>query len=185
MAKIKHISLQAIASLSKAITFSTWKGIPYLKKATGKISGPRSPAVLKTNSRWKIACRVLKTLDASIIVGYKMWAAGSTYTWKDLFMAQYMRYWATYNQAPITVTKIEYRWVYPTLMCCFWYGNYFALPGEGWGTIAYGSSPYGHREKYFGEDGWPVKRVAVVRYGEEPSRNWEPGATEVAPGTVI
>ena len=175
MSKIKNISLEAIATLGKSITFSTWKGIPYLKKRNRKLGPNRAPLVVRGNERFRIAARALKALDKSMIVHYKGWALGSTYTWKDQFMAMYLRYWAKFNQAPIVVTKTEYAWVENEIVCCVWMGNYFARPGEGYGTLAYGSSPYGHRDKFYAEDGWPLNREMIVRKGSVPSPRWAPG----------
>ncbi len=170
MAVVKGISLNTINSLKDEITFVAWKGLLVARKKRTKGWNNRPPAVLAWNERMKICNKVLKLFKPSIVDAYKYWANGSDFTWKDQYTSQFLGRWKTEGQMPMVVTSLTHTLIGGTLTLTFTFAAQKAVEGEGYGTLPYGSSPWGSIPDLYTDEGSKTPLKYEFAFGPPLSR---------------
>ena len=166
MVRLREINEYAIKTLSKVITFSSWKGILYAKKKPGKYTFPRSPRVQVMNRRWRICWGLIKNMDNTIRDAYKYWAQGTSYTWKDLAVREIMSIWHETGQTPLTLRHFDYTYAAGVITIHVQFNPVMTDEGRGYGLTGWGISPYGSPQEFLTEDGYLTPAIWHLAYGD-------------------
>lgn len=155
MAIVKGLSLEAVRTLGKAVTFSTWKGLQIAKAKVGKRGPATSLKHIYTNTRFKIANFQMHQLETSVIDLWKEYVVGTDWTWKDAFISAFLRHWGEFNCPPQVITALTFSWGSPIAQLAFKIATYYLPDPNGYSNDAYGLTPFGAPEFFL--DNQPFK----------------------------
>ena len=138
----------ALKSFKDLITFSTWNGLITARQKAGPLGPARTKAkrhVTNLMRECNLALEALSQTDRDL---WARAAAGSTYTWKDLYTSRYFTLAHTHGQPPMVASSLSATLAGSDITISSSLGHYVILDETGWGSIAYGSHPFGAPAKY-------------------------------------
>ena len=166
MAKISEVSEAAIKVLGKAVTFSSWNGVPYVKAKPKKYPTPRSPRVQVMNRRFRICWKLINQMDDTVRDAYKHWTRGCTMTWKDLAVKEIMTLWQELGQTPLTLRHFDHTVVDGLLTINVLFNPIMTDEGNGYGLTGWGTSPWGSPQEFLEEDGYLTPARWQLAWGD-------------------
>lgn len=164
MALVKGLSLAALQLLGTEITFQTWKGKPYARQRQRKTGTPRDIRTKQQNRMFQLATLCYRSIRQSVADAYVYWTATSYWTRRDKIYSQVMRVLHAEHQSPLMFSEFSAAWEGANLRI-----TYSTLPARtttdwGFGTIAYGRSPYGHPAAMATDAGYALAPIFALGY---------------------
>lgn len=163
----------AIKVLGKALTFSSWKGIPYVKVKPKKYPRVRSARVQVMNRRWRICWGLISNMDSTVRDAYKYYTQGTTLTWKDQVVKEIMSIWHETGQTPITIQHFDYTLIDNLLTIHVIFNPIYADEGAGYGLTGWGISPWGSPPGFVTEEGYLPPFSWALGHGDPLPWPWE------------
>ena len=154
MARLQAINQDAISLLGDILTFTSYKGVPIVKKRPAPYSFKRSPRVQVMMRRMRIAGSLTRLMDKSVRDAYKRWTRGTSFMWKDVAVREILSIWNETNQCPVTFRHFSYEVVEGVLTLNFIFNPIFADTDAGYGMTGWGISPWGTPPEFLTDEGF-------------------------------
>lgn len=148
MATLKSPSLLALKSFRNLVTFSTWNGLLIARKTAGPLGPARTKGKRYVTNLMRAANTALSNLTLADRDLFKRAAANSSFTWKDLYTSLWFRSAHELGQPPMVISDASAKEVGADVQLEYAVGNYQIIDETGWGSIAWGSHPYGADSRF-------------------------------------